>query len=202
VCFCLPFSINAQPKGCNLQKSRFSDIYTVNVEQARCLAQNSDKDITIFYIYADWCNSLRKILLGAIELSKKYDTDFYLLLRDNEIKGDYFNEVVHRINSVYNGGIKALIISDSLYSERNRIRFSKPNRRKIVDFRAVQRIEKTKNFVKGLTPPEFECATPGLIFIVLNKKGETVSIPSHKNKTFQEDMAEIVQAIEDYRRKN
>ena len=71
-------------EACGLHKSAHSDFYTVDVEQVRCLARHSDKDITAFYTYAPGCGSSERGLPLAVELARQYGMDLYLLLMDKE----------------------------------------------------------------------------------------------------------------------
>ena len=202
------FTANAQTQTekCNLTRSVFSRLYTVNVEEVICLAQNSDKDITIFYTYAEWCSPCRRKLPEAIKLAEKYNVDFYVLLMDREGDRLRLGGALQTLDSVYNNQLKAVIISDELYSERAMEKFARRSRRGfvLVSTGIVER-DKYKNFLTLITPPESEIDNGMSKFIVLNKKGEVLLVTNHKDYEGTNDDSKlferVVRVIENSRRK-
>ena len=199
------FTANAQIEKCNLTRSIFSRLYTVNVEDVICLAQNSDKDITIFFTYADWCAPCRRKLPGAIKLAEKHNVDFYVLLVDRESDRFSIGRALQTLDSLHN--IKAVIITDSLYSEGYLERLERRDRRPIrISGRTAR--DKYRNFLTLITPPEFE-NIPGMgKFIVLNNKGEVILVTNYRDAGGARSAVEgdarifnrVVQVIENSRR--
>jgi len=165
---------NAKTEACNLQKSNYSNFYTVDVEQVLCIARNSDKDITIFYTYADWCAPCRRELPNAIKLAKKNNADFYMILVDRESDTQLISNVTHTIDSVFHGNIKAVIIADALLSERSQRRLNRPI---VVDMRNLTAREKYSRFLREIATPQFRNVEDAMgLYIVVNNKGEVLFI--------------------------
>ena len=156
-------------EACGLHKSAHSDFYTVDVEQARCLARHSDKERTIFYCY-NMCGAQEGVLPAVIHLSKEYDTDLYLLLTEEEKQTRYFfKPVAAMLDTVYHNTLKAVIITDSLYSPKAFKSLQAPIR-KIIDIRGKKASEKFYRFNQSVNPEGEYYAS----LIVMNKQGETL----------------------------
>ena len=156
-------------EACGLPKSAYSDFYTVDVEQARCLARHSDKERTIFYCY-NMCGAQEGVLPAVIHLSKEYDTDLYLLLTEEEKQTRYFfKPVAAMLDTVYHNTLKAVIITDSLYSPKAFKSLQAPIR-KIIDIRGKKASEKFYRFNQSVNPEGEYYAS----LIVMNKQGETL----------------------------
>ena len=154
---------------CGLPKSAHSDFYTVDVEQARCLARHSDKERTIFYCY-NMCGAQEGVLPAVIQMAEKYDTDLYLLLTEEEKQTYYFfKPVAAMLDTVYHNTLKAVVITDSLYSPKAFKSLQAPIR-KIIDIRGKKAHEKFYRFNQGVNPEGEYYAS----LIVLNKQGETL----------------------------
>lgn len=190
------FQTNAKIEICNLQKSNYSNFYTVDVEQTLCLARNSEKDITIFFTYADWCGPCRRKLPGAIKLAEENNTDFYLLLVDRERDTHLFGRIAHMVDSVFHNKIKTVIISDSLYGERAMERFNRRSRRGFV-LVSTGRTERDKyiNFLTQITPSKFDNTNDMGKFIVLNKKGEVVLITNYEDSQGGRDDSKLFERV-------
>ena len=171
------FEINAQTEKCNLEKSSYSELYTVDLEKTICLAKNSDKDITIFYTYADWCSPCKKTLPEAIKLSEEYNVDFYVLLVEPESDDFYISRAISTINS-YNKQLKTIIVSDSLYSAKN---LKYVNKKRLIEIQGAKHREKYTNYLTQITPLEFENINDIGKFIVVNKKGEVLLVTNYKD---------------------
>ena len=156
-------------EACGLPKSAYSNFYTVDVEQARCLARHSDKERTIFYCY-NMCGAQEGVLPAVIHLSKEYDTDLYLLLTEEEKQTRYFfKPVAAMLDTVYHNTLKAVIITDSLYSPKAFKSLQAPIR-KIIDIRGKKASEKFYRFNQSVNPEGEYYAS----LIVMNKQGETL----------------------------
>ena len=156
-------------EACGLPKSAHSDFYTVDVEQARCLARHSDKERTIFYCY-NMCGAQEGVLPAVIQMAEKYDTDLYLLLTEEEKQTYYFfKPVAAMLDTVYHNTLKAVVITDSLYSPKAFKSLQAPIR-KIIDIRGKKAHEKFYRFNQGVNPEGEYYAS----LIVLNKQGETL----------------------------
>jgi len=189
--------MNAQTEECNLQKSKFSDFYTVDVEKTICIAQNSDKDITIFLTYAEYCVPCKEKIPKVMELSEKYNADFYLLLIGKE-DDDFFNKkTLSAINS-YNKLLKAVIITDLLYGE-NTLKYV--YRKRLIELIGQRHSEKYREYLKQITPPKFENTNELSKFIVLNKKGEVLLVTSYNDPENISYDEKLIKVIETYRMK-
>ena len=186
------FGINAQTEKCTLEKSSFSELHTVNAEQTICLAQNSDKDITLFYILADFCSGCKVQLPEAIKLSEEYSMDFYAILGDPEHESSKIYKTLNLIHS-YNKQLKTVIISDSLYSETN-LKYVKKSR--LIEIRGTKHWEKYRNFLTEITTPGFENIVCLPKYIIMNKKGEVIFISGaykDENVSFKEIIKKAIE---------
>ena len=169
---------NVQMEKCGLTRSVFSRLYTVNVEDVICLAQNSDSDITIFYTFAYWCVPCRKRLPEIIRFAEKHNVDFYVLLTSQEGNRRDVGRALQKFHTEYDNQLNVVIISDSLFSKRAVERLERRARRGFV-LVETGRLERDKyiNFLAQITPPEMGNIIPGMgIFIVLNRKGEVLLV--------------------------
>ena len=199
---------NVQMEKCGLTRSVFSRLYTVAVEDVICLAQNSDKDITIFYTFAYWCAPCRRRLPEAIRFAEKHNVDFYVLLVDKESDRLNVGRALQKFHTEYDNQLNVVIISDSLYSERAVERFERRARRGfvLVDTGRLRR-DKYINFLTQITPPKIGSIVPGMgIFIVVNRKGEVLWVTNYRDaQGFRGDEADakiferVRQVIEDSR---
>ena len=170
----------------------------MDVEETICLAQNSDKDITVFYTFADWCAPCKKKLPETIRLSEEYNVDFYVLLMEPESDSFSINRALSTINSYKK--LKTVIVSDSLYSANN---LKYVNKKRLIEIRATKHREKYDNYVTQITPPEFENSADMSKFIVINKKGEVLLVTNYndyKNAEGKDDESvcfqKVIKAIE------
>jgi|GEM_PF-1562308 len=198
----LLFQANAKTEICNLQKSNYSNFYTVNVEQVLCLAK-SDKDISIFYVYSVGCGMWSENRLSeAVKLSEKLDADFYLLAVSRERDIFATDRIAHLVDSVHKGSFKAVIISDALYSERALRRLTRP--RVIANEGGTTTREKNRNFLAEITPPRFGNIDATHIFIVVNNQGEVLLVTNRKGIATDEDELKahekVIRAVEAERR--
>ena len=164
-------------EACGLPKSAHSDFYTVDVEQARCLARHSDKNITVFYTYAPGCGSSEK----GLPFARQYDMDMYLLLIDKEDdKYSTIYPVSAMLDTVYHHKLKAVIITDSLYTPRSFKRLNAPIRQ-FIRIDGERYYEKYTHFLKKITPPSFELVFDRMKMLVLNNQGEVLLVTSYKD---------------------
>ncbi|ODS87237.1 MAG: hypothetical protein ABS44_11495 [Chryseobacterium sp. SCN 40-13] len=153
----LVFSQNAIEK-CNIQKSYFEDLYRVDAEDVKCLAKNSEKPNTVLVSFARWCAPCLHHLPAHMALEKHFDVDFYILLVDKENDRRTFLAKDYVWKDYPNA--KILIIKD--YEKRGRGK-------------------KYNEFLKGITPPQFEVIDSMSKFFVLNTKGEVQMVTSYKD---------------------
>ena len=172
------FEINAQTEKCNLEKSSYSELCTVDAEKTICLAQGSGKNITIFYTFADWCSPCRKKLPEAIRLSEEYNVDFYVLLMEPESDSFNINRALSTLNSYKK--LKTIIISDSLYSANN---LKYVNKKRLIEIRATKHREKYAKYITQITPPEFANVDNMSKFIVINKEGKVLLVTNSEDST-------------------
>ena len=174
----LSATTGAQEGECQLTKSAYSDFLTVDVEQARCLARHSGKERTLFYSYAHWWTYCTERIPDIIRLAEQYDAELYLLLVDEENENYYsINPTAAMLDTVYHNELKAVVITDSLYSPRAYKSLQAPIR-KIIDIRGKNARNKYYRFLCDVNPggEEFNRQTPMGICIVLDRQGNTVGV--------------------------
>ena len=165
-------------EACGLPKSAYSNFYTVDVEQARCLARHSDKAKTLFYTYADWCTHCKAALPDVVALARQHNADLYLLLVDEENQTYYsINRTAAMLDTVYHNTLKAVLITDSLYSPKALKKLRAPIR-KIIDIRGKSAREKYYYFLSVVAPDdEEENRLTGMgKLIVMDKWGEVLGV--------------------------
>lgn len=172
---------HAQISNCELQKSEYSGLYSVMPDDVRCLAQNSDKDISLFYTFAAWCSPCRAHLPELIELSKENDINFYVIITHRETNVYDINRAIGFLDKISND-ISKYVISDSLYSDKNRIK--KP---KLIEINGKKEIEKYDNFLKALTPDKFEHISDMGKSMLINKRGEVLLVTNYKDAEGSKD---------------
>ncbi len=141
------------PEGCDLIKSAHTDFYTVNAEQVRCLARQSEKDITLFTPYVTLCAGCKYGLPTILELSKRLDVDVYVLSMDEDnVYGKYLiNEMAVVLDTMLHNEMKAVIISDSLYRPETRKKLDR-SIRKYVYFFNNKSLEKYYTLLNSFDP--------------------------------------------------
>jgi len=177
--FCTNTCLTAQVNECNLTKSSYSELQTVVPDDIRCLARNSENDITILFTFDSSCAPCRKHLPDAIQLVKEQNANFYLLFirRESEVE-DIERTIAVAQKIAGETELKMLIISDSLYSEK--YRYKKQKKFQIISLvRLIQ--EKYENFLTEITPPAFENIAGLSKYIVLNKDGDVIFVSNYKD---------------------
>lgn len=146
----------SQEEKCGLKKSDF-DIYKVGTEDLKCLAKNSDKKNTVFFTFARWCEPCLYHLPNFKKIEKHYNVDSYVLLMDNE-GSERTKMAVDYVRNDYPDA-KIVILKDR----------EKKNGRKY------------KDFVKEITPGQFDVITDMSKYIVLNNSGEVQLVTTWKD---------------------
>lgn len=149
-------NILAKEEKCSLEKSEFN-IYQVNAEDLRCLAKSTDKRNTIFFTFARWCEPCLYHLPNFKKIEKEYNVASYVLLIDDE--GSKMTKLaVDYILKDYPDA-KVVILKDK----------EKKNGRKY------------KDFLKEITPGQFEVIKDMSKYIVLDQSGEVQLVTSWKD---------------------
>ncbi len=155
-------TLSAQEDQCGLQKSEFG-MYRVDTADLKCLAKNSDKKNTLFFTFARWCTPCLYHLPNFLSIEKRYNVDSYVLLIDPE--GDHMIKLAKDYILENDPNAKILVLKD----------LDKKNRRKY------------KEFIKEITPGQFEMITDMSKYIVLNHAGEIQLVTTWKdNKEYPE----------------
>ena len=149
-------NVFAQQEKCGLQKLE-SNIYKVNAEDLKCLAKNSEKKNTIFFTFARWCEPCLYHLPNFKKIEKNYNVDSYVMLMDAE--GSKMTRLA--IDYVLEDYPDAKIV---ILRDRD-----KKNGRKY------------KDFVKEITPSQFEAISDMSKYIVLNNSGEVQLVTTWKD---------------------
>ena len=143
---------------CELTKSEYNEINTVDKNDVICLAKNSKKDKTLIFTFGIWCSPCRKHLPNAIKLAEENDLDFYVLLMDKEDNVRVSSAIEYLKNIKQN--INILVLKDS-DGKRPNIKY--------------------KKFLTEITPPEFENINDMSKYIVIDKKGKVLMVTNWKD---------------------
>ncbi|MGC3977507.1 MAG: hypothetical protein QM751_04300 [Paludibacteraceae bacterium] len=196
-------SLFAQYDSCGIQKSQYSDLYAVIPQDISCIARHSDKDISLFYTFASWCIPCRAHFPAIIDIVKKYDLDFYIVIPERENDSIMVKQTTNYLNKLLGKDYKGLIVSDSLYSLKNR--YKKQKKFVLIKTYGVKEREKYANFITQITPPQFENIDDMGKVILVNKMGEVFLITTYKDaegdKTNEKTFVKIRKYIETERNK-
>lgn len=186
------FNLYAQSP-CSTHKS-VSGLIAVDAEDVICIAKNSDKDISLFYTFADWCSPCRASVPNIVELAKKNDVALHFLLVDRETESFFVKRGIDFLrNNIEQPSI--YIISDSLYSSKNAVR-----KNSLIVLMGEKEREKYSNFIIKITPPSFKVSSGMGKSILINKEGEVILVTSNedKDKTKKDGKKAVYQKIEEY----
>jgi thiol-disulfide isomerase/thioredoxin len=193
LCF-VSLAIAAQNDSCTLVKSSYSDLQTVNIEDMRCLARNSEKDITIFYTFAAWCSPCIKHLPDAVSFAEQQNADLYVLLVDRENEDD----VARALKVLKGKELNIVILSDSLY--RPDLRVKKIPKFRLVVINGEKAVNKYINFITEITPPQFESLAHMSKYIILNKSGKVFFVSTYKDSQNEKGKADESLLLENVKR--
>lgn len=156
-CFVKVFSQTPIEK-CNLSQSHYESIYTVTVDDVKCLAKNSDQSNTLFFTFGSWCTPCIYHIPTFFLIKEFYKVDLYVLLVDKE---DHH------------------LIKES----RDMVLEAYPNAKILVikDIEGKGKSKKYKDFLTKITPAQFENIDDMSKYIVLNKKGEVQLVTNYKD---------------------
>src|SRR5690554_482634 len=163
----LPILSVAQSEPCNLEKNELGNAYLVDAEDIRCLAKNSDKEISMFYTFAESCKPCLKHIPDLIPFVIENDLDLYIVLidRENNFRVEWAEIILKRfeqeIREHYQEdfSFKLYVLKD----EEGRPR------------------KKYNKFLTEITPPQFEVISDLGKHIVMNKSGEVLLVTSYKD---------------------
>lgn len=163
----LPILSVAQSEPCNLEKNELGNAYLVDAEDIRCLAKNSDKEISMFYTFAESCKPCLKHIPDLIPFVIENDLDLYIVLidRENNFRVEWAEIILKRfeqeIREHYQEdfSFKLYVLKD----ENGRPR------------------KKYNKFLTEITPPQFEVIGDLGKHIVMNKSGEVLLVTSYKD---------------------
>lgn len=163
----LPVLSLAQSEPCNLEKNELGNAYLVDAEDIRCLAKNSDKEISMFYTFAESCKPCLKHIPDLIPFVIENDLDLYIVLidRENNFRVEWAEIILKRfeqeIREHYQEdfSFKLYVLKD----EEGRPR------------------KKYNKFLTEITPPQFEVIGDLGKHIVMNKSGEVLLVTSYKD---------------------
>ena len=163
----LPMLSIAQSVPCNLEKNALGNAYLVDAEDIRCLARSSEKDISMFYTFAEWCKPCLKHIPALVPFVIENELDFYIILIDREnnfrvewaeiLLKQYEQEIRDRYQEDFS--FKLYVLKD----ENGRPR------------------KKYNKFLTEITPPQFEVIGDMGKHIVMNKSGEVLLVTSYKD---------------------
>lgn len=144
---------------CNLHLSNKSDIYIIDTNDMKCMAENSSKKNTLFFTFGVWCEPCRLHLPNAIKFTEENNVDFYVLLVEAEadVRAKEAIEYLKKINK----DIKIVILKDEAYG--------------------IKRSVKNKKFISEITPKGLENIDDYSKYILLNNQGKVLMVTSWKN---------------------
>jgi thiol-disulfide isomerase/thioredoxin len=159
ICYFIVQTSLAQRSNCLSQKSKSELIYTVNSEEVICLAKSSLREKTLVFSFGIWCAPCIKHLPNAIELSKKYNLQFLVLLIDEEGSKRELSAISYLEKAISEVEFQTLILKDLN---------GKPKK-------------KYKHFLNSITPAEFENISGMSKYILINNEGKVLMVTNWKD---------------------
>ncbi len=166
--------VYSQSNKCELIKNS-DNLYEVNKNDVFCLSKNSN-ELTLIYSFGIWCKPCIAHLPNALKLRDDYDLNLYILLIEKKgsenakIAIDYLNEQYENIQIIF--------IKDEYGNSKNR---------------------RYKNFLKDITPTNFENINDMSKYILINKEGEVIMVTNYKdnldNSNWKDDSKMIEKKI-------
>lgn len=144
---------------CNTRASSTSGVVAIDAADVKCIAESSSKSNTLFYTFGIWCEPCRLHLPNAIKLAKDHNLDFYVLIVDAE-GTDKANQAVAYLKKL-DKNLKVAIYKNDVYGDKTQ--------------------KRNKQFVKEITPKQFETIDDFSKYILLNKKGEVIMVTNWKD---------------------
>lgn len=157
----------AQSVPCNLEKNELGNAYLVNAEDIRCLAINSESEISMFYTFAESCKPCLKHIPDLIPFVIENELDLYIVLtdRENNFRVDWAEIILSRFEEEIRGRYQEDFIF-KLYVLKDE------------DGRPRKKYDK---LLTKITPPQFEVIGDLGKHIVINKIGEVLLVTSYKD---------------------
>lgn len=157
LCFVKGFSQTPIEK-CRLPPSYYEKIYSVTADDLSCLAKNSEKPNTLFFSFGKWCTPCIYHIPTFFVIEKFYNVDLYVLLVDPE---------------------SHLLTKEA----RDMVLEAYPNAKILVikDMESKGKSKKYKDFLKKITPAQFENIDDMSKYIVLNKEGVVQLVTNYKD---------------------
>ncbi|MFC7347723.1 hypothetical protein ACFQO9_13440 [Chryseobacterium zhengzhouense] len=124
----------------------------MTADDLSCLAKNSEKPNTLFFSFGKWCTPCIYHIPTFFVIEKFYNVDLYVLLVDPE---------------------SHLLTKEA----RDMVLEAYPNAKILVikDMESKGKSKKYKDFLKKITPAQFENIDDMSKYIVLNKEGGAIS---------------------------
>lgn len=157
----------AQSEPCNLEKNELGNAYLVDAKDIRCLAKNSEQEISMFYTFAEWCKPCLKHIPALIPFVIENEIDLYIVLidRENNIRVEWAEIILKRFEQEIRDhyqedfSFKLYVLKDE--GGRPRKKYNK--------------------FLTEITPLQFEVIGDLGKHIVMNKSGEVLLVTSYKD---------------------
>lgn len=145
---------------CGIENSKnYKDLPLVTVEKIKCIAKNNEGK-SLFYTFAAWCKPCRQHADGAFQFAKEHNLNFYFVLLDNDKENNQY--IIRSIDFLkkINENANILLVSNDYGSRINK---------------------KNKNFVKEITPPEFENIDCWSKYILIDEEGKVLMVTNYKD---------------------
>lgn len=169
----LPVLSLAQSFPCNLEKNDLGNAYLVTADDIRCLAKNSEKKISIFYTFAEWCKPCLKHIPDLIPFVIENEIDLYIVLIDKE--NNYRVKWAEIVLNRFEQEIKDLYQED--FSFKLHVLKDEDGRPR----------KKYNKFLTEITPSQFEVIGDLGKHIVMNKSGKVLLVTSYKDNPENEE---------------
>jgi hypothetical protein len=181
---------------CGLTKSYYADVYTVQTDDLYCLARNSNKDYTVFFVMSNSCSPCRKKLPLVVNFTNENKFDLYILSVERE--WDYDSKPIYRTlqkANMANSEYKSILLSDSLYTNVEYRRRKPSNAVISISIAGAKYAEKYIAFLNKLTKASEKAYGYGKL-IVMNKQGEIVfeDISTDGNDDFEQNILQKIEA--------
>lgn len=145
-------------EACELMQNESKNCKIVNVEDVRCIAENSENENTIFFTFGLWCSPCRLHLKDAIALKENYDVHLIILLSEKE-DDELITRTIDYLHK-QDESLEIMMMKDT-YGKRQG--------------------QKYKNFLKEITPEGTKSILGMSKYIVLDKKGKVQKITTWKD---------------------
>ena len=150
--------VSISQENCQSTKSELGNITLVDSDSLTCLAKQSENRNTVIYTFGIWCSPCRLHLKNAINIKEKYDVNLLVLLTESE-NDKIIQKTIDYLYSI-DSTIEIVLLKDKYGKKRSK---------------------KYKNFLKEITPKNFENLNGMSKYLVFDKEGEVIMVTTWKD---------------------